>query len=666
MNTRQRSIAVIRFLYVALIGLVCLSGPGALAGSSVKVPGGLGNVPQHTSVGLPTDVSSAVFKANFNKNAATIPEDSGTVMHLTFNVAVAPGGPVVQDTKSLVSWTKNGSPTVDTTSSASYFYPNGFSSNPMPAAQNFSDTNNWSSSSSALKFTSDFWCGARYEVWSRPALDAIPFSVGNNAVGGYYIEVGRSTTSNVVFALRSGGGSDTLQDNPDNDGPNTVFFGRAGTTGFLKSNFRTTISQALTQSPTASSVDALIGAYSTGGVASAVGIHLTEIICSTGTPSAAFFDAQTNAAWGMVANTGHTIALTRATTATTQTPDGKLWTVPAGALRVESNGALFEPSSTNALLQSDNPCNAAWSTVGTISCTANAAVAPDGTSTMALLDSTSGTLNAAKYQTPAVASSTDKTGSAYIKPFGASSVASLDLQTGGTITSCTCKRADGSACTATITGSDCVAYSTFTSTDRFSVSATVSVANTTGQLGLIPGQVTSATGKAYYWRAQSEALGVPTSAIATTGTGATRNTDAASVSVSGLGANWCADASFRFPYLPVAGEKDIIRTASSSFGFYAINGTNQLAITVTNVSGSLSKFNGGAMNANTNYTDLYSCDANGPLDISNLGGGIGNSGTGTGILDLSPATTYQLGVSTVPMYISKSVLCRSATASKCK
>ena len=105
---------------------------------------------------------------------------------------------------------------------------------------------------------------------------------------------------------------------------------------------------------------------------------------------------------------------TRASTGYGATAAGALTSFASGVPRITDAGLTVEAAATNLLLRSQEFDNAAWTKAGgTIA--ANAAVAPDGSTTADALIEGTGTVGPTVYQAVTVANATPYTGSCFVK-----------------------------------------------------------------------------------------------------------------------------------------------------------------------------------------------------------------------------------------------------------
>lgn len=125
--------------------------------------------------------------------------------------------------------------------------------------------------------------------------------------------------------------------------------------------------------------------------------------------------------------------------ATTGIADGDLVVLSSNQPRVEYDsggvlGLLVEASRTNVNLQSANLADAVYSNVGTPTVTANTTVSPDGTTTMATIQDTSGAALEGRSQTVTVTAGQPYTLSVFVK---AGTLSAVTVSLDGTTATCT-------------------------------------------------------------------------------------------------------------------------------------------------------------------------------------------------------------------------------------
>lgn len=235
---------------------------------------------------------------------------------------------------------------------------------------------------------------------------------------------------------------------------------------------------------------------------------------------------------------GTAVTTTRAGTATNydENLSPSLVSASANTARYHSTkGLLSEAAATNLALQSEAIDTATWTKEAGVTVTANGAVAPDGTTTMDLVDNTAGAdaLKSA-YQSVAVSSTTGPlTHSSFARPNGASSLATVGVGCAGTTpATCACTVSSGT-CATVINASNCAAYSTITAPVRLTATMTCNAAFTTAFPLVTGGQFGTSKGAAFFWGSQLETGSVATSYIPTTTAAVTRNADVHTVPATG-------------------------------------------------------------------------------------------------------------------------------------
>lgn len=199
-------------------------------------------------------------------------------------------------------------------------------------------------------------------------------------------------------------------------------------------------------------------------------------------PSYAFFEFAPASGAGMTAACacttptgakGEAMTFTRASSATclkggttTGIADGDMVTCSSNQPRVMPGGdgtggvgLLVEGARTNSCLRSEEICNAAWSDVGTPSCSADQATGPFGTQTMDQLTDNDGAAFEGRTQSIATTSATVHSVSCFVKA-GTATAASITLVgTGSSTGDCTGTATGLSATTSTrVTCSSAAAY----------------------------------------------------------------------------------------------------------------------------------------------------------------------------------------------------------------
>jgi len=236
-----------------------------------------------------------------------------------------------------------------------------------------------------------------------------------------------------------------------------------------------------------------------------------------------------------------TITFTRASSATYFDSIGTLQTASNDVARLDYNpvtlaprGLLIEEQRTNVLTYSAEFDNAAWSK-NECTITANAIVAPDGTSAGdKIVESVNNTTHWV-FVNPSYTSGTTYNASVYAK---AGERTQIHLQVGGTSAFGALTNAIFDLSTQTVVSSSNSPTTSITDVGngwfRLTVSKTATAtASPQLQIGLASGNTSTYTGDgtsgAYIWGAQLEAGAFATSYIPTTAASATRNADAASM-----------------------------------------------------------------------------------------------------------------------------------------
>ncbi len=282
------------------------------------------------------------------------------------------------------------------------------------------------------------------------------------------------------------------------------------------------------------------------------------------------------------------ITCTRASTAMCTKADGTMVSHSADRCRVQANGILREWTRTNEALRSQEIDNAAWTPLnGFIVApvrTANAAVAPDGTTTAEQIDfpsSMDGIADHYSYLFSVLADNTStRAGSIYLKGCSGSGTIWLWGHTGAAVSghvACAYTSGAWSRCSTTFTGS-------IGSGGDFLVF---------GIDQRIAAQTTTSTQCVYAWGAQAEVGAFPTSYIPTAGTTVARSTDEITTTLSqGIASRGCMSASVTYgATYPAAGGTDSwlnlggqshLQTYSAT-NVRATDGTNQPTITIASM-----------------------------------------------------------------------------------
>jgi hypothetical protein len=396
--------------------------------------------------------------------------------------------------------------------------------NAPPSAGAFSDANYYTAPYGTLPASGDFTVCAVLTS-NTLAGNTVPFSAGGNGINGWYINASASAyslyTDNAAVA---GSGTPVLGK------PQVLCVGRAGALAYAKMDGLTTGSVATTTTP--HSRVGTIGRYTNAGFPFLGTVH--EVYATT-TP------------W----NEAAVSALQASVMAKINQP--VLATCPANTLAVGPSGAEVYAAATNAALQSSTSCVAntvqtPWALTGTPTCVSDAAVAPDGTTSMD--EWTNSASGHGPTQILATASSTTATGSVWLsKPTGTGSGGVALAAAGATL--CACGTSDGSACSAAIFSVNyCKATATALTTTpiRLWLTRTTAVAQTDATMTLSPGEWAVSAGTTRFWGVQVEVGSYPTPYIPTTTTAVTRSATVASVPLPDFSAT--GTACFGVTYTP--------------------------------------------------------------------------------------------------------------------
>jgi|694.fasta_scaffold96172_4 hypothetical protein len=238
-----------------------------------------------------------------------------------------------------------------------------------------------------------------------------------------------------------------------------------------------------------------------------------------------------------VVTTNAGLTVTRASTGYAETSDGRLVSFASGVLRRTDKGVLVEDARTNLLLRSQEFNDAYWSKTNT-TVTANAATAPDGTSTADTLTETATTAEHVLLKNPVLSTGARNktyTLSVYLKPNGRTQVLLGAFNATGNQSKFLI---DLLAFTATVDGNGS-GYGNFSGTATNSGNgwcrATITfTSNDTANgeylgIAIWPNSTTSYAGDGtsgvHIWGAQLEAASFASSYIPTTGSTATRAAD---------------------------------------------------------------------------------------------------------------------------------------------
>ncbi|MBS2028712.1 MAG: hypothetical protein JST54_12495 [Deltaproteobacteria bacterium] len=443
--------------------------------------------------------------------------DANTVTNVTWNgtqLVDASGQP----------WSMVGTVTQLSGGTASPWFPNGFASNPMYGAEPSTVSNVYALSGSALNFAGDFSACVAFTVDDIAGAGGM-FSAGS---------LGGASATGWAITVDNGGGNVAIQGWKSDGtfvlnsalgsvgagvvgGAHLVCFGRTGTTWIGKLDLAGAVSVSLSTVGYGANTTAYIGRRGDpAGPGSDQGKRgIFWVWASTTTPSDALFTAIESRFFGHVANTGQTLSVSRASTAT-DVINGREWTFPTGVLRTDADGGYVEGASTNVVLQSQAFDNVAWQKnghgVSAPTVTANAAVAPDGSTTadQIAFPAVSGAGNYSLVAQGFTASAAPWSEGVWLK--ASSGTPTLYLNT-------TPDGATYSQTTATLS----------TSWQHFCLSRTMTAATWYLQIGVdLRDASEAAQGAAtiYAWQGQAENLAFCSADIATAGTSVTRSADA--------------------------------------------------------------------------------------------------------------------------------------------
>lgn len=285
---------------------------------------------------------------------------------------------------------------------------------------------------------------------------------------------------------------------------------------------------------------------------------------------------------------GETLTYTRASSATCSKADGTITTCASNQPRVESIDSVLalrrETATTNLIVRSEELNDAAWTTNGSLTLTANNYTAPDGTLTGEKYLKTSA--DGVRYQSLGALGAATTTCSGWGRADSATENFSINLNcSGGSLSACTCYAFDGNACTAVTAGTICTVYtSAGTTFERLAMIATCGSGTHIASIG--PGIFNSDNNKtAGLWGFQCEAKPSATSYIRTEGSTVTRAADVATVPTPALSrTEGCAAWHYR-PIIPAASVKGFVGSgANVRFGygltttFLSYDGTNNPSV----------------------------------------------------------------------------------------
>jgi len=270
------------------------------------------------------------------------------------------------------------------------------------------------------------------------------------------------------------------------------------------------------------------------------------VLTAGGTAANLDVDFVNNRAWNLGATTSISTLLscTRASSGSYTNADGTMQTFSSNTLRYGTSGLLVEEARTNILLYSQDQSNAAWSNAAGV-VTANAAAAPDGTTTATRIAQSAS--NVQQVVTQSVSStSTAHAVTVYVKKDTYDSVrlvvsnAAVTSYAAGVYTFST----DSFSFAAPVNWTVTTSFSTALANGWVRLTLIVSTPSaTTVGLWVGPSNVATATlagnisNTIFVWGAQIEAAAFPTSYIATTSSSAQRAADVVSLATSGFAYN---------------------------------------------------------------------------------------------------------------------------------
>ena len=382
----------------ALIALA-LAAPGRIQGSGVF------------------PAAPVAFRYYADSSGALIPDDANTVAHVYWN------GTALVDTKGN-AWTMNGTvPQV----SAGPLYPHGFSQPAKAGAGPFSTANYYTSTLSALAFpTGTAWTvcvvfdvtnlafATAQDIWGDfPNSSASGWLVQFQSTG-IYLQTGDGSANHTTGALAIG-----------QNGPSVFCASFDGaSTAYSMANASGTVTTSTGFGYAALAPAAHPVYIGTEGTLAwpAGGTTIYELWAATGDYHMQFTRIE-QGVFGMLASGGVPVTNSRTSTATDMIA-GTLYTWPANVSRIDPNGLLSEPATTNLALYSQQFDNAAWVKTN-VTVTANTTIAPDTTVTADTLADSAVGGNVSS--TAVTASASAYSVSVYLQTASGTQAAQLDL-----------------------------------------------------------------------------------------------------------------------------------------------------------------------------------------------------------------------------------------------
>jgi hypothetical protein len=256
---------------------------------------------------------------------------------------------------------------------------------------------------------------------------------------------------------------------------------------------------------------------------------------------------------------------------------------------VATSGLEVAPPTLNPILRSDALDNAAWSTGGGLTLTADQQISPDGTLSMDKVEN-SGAVQSYRYQSVVVTSSTGPwTSSAWFRATSGTQSARLGqfCETGGVTATCTCTLFDGSACVAEGTGgTSCWINFTATTTPVRATNTMTCSINQTSLWTMVGPNSAGANDNVVVFGVQSETGLQATPYVRTEGTTVTRVIGNHNVAGNGtplLGGKGCARAKFFTHGIPVGTARILDSTGGNLIRFNATTGVDIRASDGTNL-----------------------------------------------------------------------------------